>query len=64
MLIPDLSSTKLTLVGQVTVLAILPALVKNIFEELGWRGFLGPKIQLVVSNPLIGHVLVGLVWFA
>lgn len=62
--IPDLSAAKLALVGQSTVLAILPALVKNIFEEFGWRGFLEPKIQLVVSNPLIGHGLVGLVWFA
>jgi membrane protease YdiL (CAAX protease family) len=52
------------LVGQAAVLAILPALVKNIFEEFGWRGFLEPKIQLVVRNPLMGHVLVGLVWFA
>ena len=63
-LIPDRSAAKLTLVGQATVLAILPALVKNLFEEFGWRGFLEPKIQLVVSNPLIGHALVGLVWFA
>jgi len=63
-LIPDLSSAKLTLVGQAIVLAILPALVKNIFEEFGWRGYLAPKIQLVVRNPLVGHVLVGIVWFA
>ncbi|MEP7357788.1 MAG: CPBP family intramembrane glutamic endopeptidase [Anaerolineales bacterium] len=61
--IPDQSVTKLALVGQATVLAILPALVKNIFEEFGWRGFLEPKIQLVVRNPLLGHGLVGLVWF-
>jgi membrane protease YdiL (CAAX protease family) len=63
-LVPDLSAAKLALVGQATVLAILPALVKNFFEEFGWRGFLEPKIQLVVRNPLIGHGLVGLVWFA
>jgi membrane protease YdiL (CAAX protease family) len=44
-LIPDLSATKVGLVGQATVLAILPALVKNIFEEFGWRGYLEPKFN-------------------
>ena len=63
-LIPDLTAAKLALVGQATALAILPALVKNLFEEFGWRGFLEPKIQMVVRHPLIGHGLVGLVWFA
>jgi len=62
-LIPDQSVAKLALVGQSTGLALLPAFVKNLFEEFGWRGFLEPKIQSVVRNPLMGHGLVGLVWF-
>ena len=36
--------------------------VKNIFEEFSWRGFLTPKVNQVVKRPLLGHLLVGLVW--
>jgi membrane protease YdiL (CAAX protease family) len=37
-------------------------LVKNIFEEFAWRGYLTPRVNAVVNNPLIGHLIVGLIW--
>jgi len=37
-------------------------LVKNIFEEFAWRGYLTPKVNLIVKNPVVGHLIVGLIW--
>ena len=37
-------------------------LVKNIFEEFAWRGYLTPKVNAVVKRPIVGHLLVGLIW--
>ena len=36
--------------------------VKNIFEEFAWRGYLTPKVNAVVRRPILGHLLVGLIW--
>jgi membrane protease YdiL (CAAX protease family) len=62
--IPDLSPSKVALVGQAILLAIVPNVLKNIFEEFAWRGYLAPKVQSVIEKPLLGHVIVGAVWFA
>jgi hypothetical protein len=61
--IPDLSTAKFALIGQAILVALIPNFIKNIFEEFAWRGYLAPKVQSVIKNPLIGHVLVGIVWF-
>ena len=37
-------------------------LVKNLFEEFAWRGYLTPKVNSLVKNPLVGHLIVGLIW--
>ncbi|MBN1536682.1 MAG: CPBP family intramembrane metalloprotease [Anaerolineales bacterium] len=37
-------------------------LAKNIFEEFAWRGYLTPKVDSVVRSPIVGHLLVGLIW--
>ena len=37
-------------------------LVKNIFEEFAWRGYLTPKVNSVIKKPIVGHLLVGLIW--
>lgn len=29
---------------------------------MSWRGFLTPKVNEVVKQPILGHLLVGLVW--
>jgi membrane protease YdiL (CAAX protease family) len=61
-LIPDLSTAKFALIGQTLLAFFIPSFLKNIFEEFAWRGYLAPKMGLVVKNPLVGHLLVGIIW--
>jgi membrane protease YdiL (CAAX protease family) len=48
--------------------ALLPgfimALIKNIFEEFAWRGYLAPKVYSLNLNIWLSHAIVGLVWGA
>lgn len=51
------------------VLAIIGAgflavLVKNIFEEFAWRGYLTPRFAALKLHPILNHVLTGLIWAA
>ncbi len=41
---------------------LMASLVKNIFEEFAWRGYLVPKVDSLGLNAYIGHAMVGLVW--
>jgi membrane protease YdiL (CAAX protease family) len=60
----EVSAAKLALIGQ-TMLAMVGAnFIKNIFEEFAWRGYLAPKMHSVLGRSLLGHALVGIVWFA
>lgn len=38
------------------------ALVKNLFEEFAWRGYLAPKVYSLELNPWFAHAIVGLIW--
>ena len=49
--------------GAIVGMSLL-SFLKNIFEEFAWRGYLAPKMQNLVSHPLVGHGLVGLIWFS
>jgi membrane protease YdiL (CAAX protease family) len=60
---PDLSPAKWALLGQAILTALIPNFIKNIFEEFAWRGHLTPKVQALVKNPLLGHCIVGAIWF-
>jgi len=40
------------------------ALIKNIFEEFAWRGYLAPKVYSLNLNIWLSHAIVGLVWGA
>jgi membrane protease YdiL (CAAX protease family) len=60
--VPEISTAKFALIGQALLVMFIPSFIKNIFEEFAWRGYLAPKVQSIVKNPLIGHVLVGLIW--
>lgn len=44
------------------MLGLLPAFVKNVFEESAWRGYLTPKFRSFKLNDYTGHLLVGLIW--
>lgn len=43
-------------------LALVPSLIKNIFEEFAWRGYLAPKLYTLGNNRFIVHIAVGLIW--
>ena len=48
--------------------ALLPglilAMVKNVFEEFGWRGYLAPKVYSLNMNIWLSHAIVGVIWGA
>lgn len=60
--VPEISTSKFALIGQALLVMFIPSFIKNIFEEFAWRGYLAPKMQSVVQNQLVGHVLVGIIW--
>ena len=42
--------------------ALVFNLVKNVFEEFSWRGFLTPVLHEAGLHPLLNHLLTGLIW--
>ncbi len=42
--------------------ALIASLIKNIFEEFAWRGYLAPKVYSLGLNAYVGHAIVGLIW--
>ena len=49
---------------QVFAVGLLSMLIKNIFEEGAWRGYLAPKVYSLGLNDFVGHIIVGLIWGA
>ena len=43
---------------------LIGAMIKNIFEEFAWRGYLAPKVYSLNMNIWLSHAIVGLVWGA
>ncbi len=43
---------------------LITAVIKNIFEEFSWRGYLAPKVYSLNMNIWLSHAIVGLVWGA
>ncbi|HSR40683.1 MAG TPA: CPBP family intramembrane glutamic endopeptidase, partial [Longimicrobiales bacterium] len=62
--LPDPSLASLGLVGQAFALGVAPQLLKNVFEEGAWRGYLAPKVYSLGLDGFLGHGIVGLVWGA
>ena len=62
--LPNASLNALTLILWAFASGLLPQFIKNIFEEIAWRGYLAPRIHSLRVNDLAGHVIVGLVWGA
>jgi membrane protease YdiL (CAAX protease family) len=44
--------------------ALISAIVKNLFEEFAWRGYLAPRLYSLGLNTWLSHAIVGLVWGA
>ncbi len=40
------------------------SLMKNIFEEFAWRGYLTPRLEAAKTPALLNHLLVGILWWA
>ncbi|MBL0345745.1 CPBP family intramembrane glutamic endopeptidase [Candidatus Villigracilis affinis] len=38
------------------------SLMKNIFEEFAWRGYLTPRLEAAKIHPLMNHFIVSLLW--
>lgn len=51
-------STYLSIVG----ITFASVMVKNIFEEFAWRGYLTPRFEALKLNPFVNHTLTGLIW--
>jgi hypothetical protein len=41
---------------------LISMLVKNVFEEFAWRGYLAPKMYSLNINIWLSHSIVGLIW--
>lgn len=41
---------------------LIAAMIKNIFEEIAWRGYLAPKVYSLKMNIWLSHAIVGVVW--
>ncbi|MFB9328867.1 type II CAAX prenyl endopeptidase Rce1 family protein [Paenibacillus aurantiacus] len=57
---PSSSSSYLAAFG----MALLPSLIKNIFEEFAWRGYLAPRLFSLGYNRFLVHIAVGVIWGA
>lgn len=61
---PGFSPDVVTPILQVFAAGLLSMLIKNIFEEGAWRGYLAPKVYSLGLNDFVGHIIVGLIWGA
>lgn len=43
---------------------ILGSLMKNIFEEFAWRGYLTPRLDAAKIHPILNHLIVGILWWS
>jgi membrane protease YdiL (CAAX protease family) len=43
---------------------LIAAMIKNVFEEFAWRGYLAPKVYSLKLDIWLSHAIVGVVWGA
>ncbi len=43
---------------------LVGSLMKNIFEEFAWRGYLTPRLEAAGVHPLLNHLIVGILWWS
>lgn len=43
---------------------LVGSLMKNIFEEFAWRGYLTPRLDAAKVHPLLNHLIVGVLWWS
>ena len=47
-----------------TGMILIGSLMKNIFEEFAWRGYLTPRLDAVKIHPILNHMIVGVLWWS
>ena len=40
------------------------SLMKNIFEEFAWRGYLTPRLEAAKIHPMVNHLIVSILWMS
>ena len=45
-------------------LLLIGSLIKNIFEEFAWRGYLTPRLEAANVHPILNHLIVGILWWS
>jgi membrane protease YdiL (CAAX protease family) len=43
---------------------LVGSLMKNIFEEFAWRGYLTPRLDAAKVHPIVNHLIVGVLWWS
>ena len=46
------------------LVGLIPVLITSIAEEVGWRGYLVPRLETIGVGRWVNHVVVGLIWGA
>jgi membrane protease YdiL (CAAX protease family) len=59
---PGLSAGTAGPIAWAVASAALPQVLKNVFEEAAWRGYLAPRVYALGLTGYLGHTIVGLVW--
>jgi hypothetical protein len=62
--IAGLSWAAVNAVLQTTALGFAPQVLKNVFEEIAWRGYLASRVYGLGWSDYVVHAAVGLVWGA
>jgi membrane protease YdiL (CAAX protease family) len=60
----ELDMNMLPVFGAALGTVLITALIKNLFEEFAWRGYLAPKVYSLKMNIWLSHAIVGTVWGA
>jgi len=60
----DLDTRMLTTLAAALATGLIPAMVKNVFEEFAWRGYLAPQVYSLNMNIWLSHAIVGIIWGA
>jgi membrane protease YdiL (CAAX protease family) len=50
--------------ASVVVFMLGASLMKNIFEEFAWRGYLTPRLEAAKVHPILNHLIVGVLWWS